>query len=108
MTSKKPKAKAAPERRPRETRYWTDARWRKPQVVTRGFCKSDEGSIEGAARRVARGLASKVQSIDRSTPGHDKVLWTVKALPRIPGVPIIPYSVVKGDGDKPSRKRDAS
>lgn len=93
-------------KRPRETRYFGNASYRNPRLaVSKGFPKSEDGSIEGAARAVARGYARKVQCIDRiEHPG--KVLWTVKALPRIPGVSIVPYEVIRGDdADRPTIRR---
>jgi hypothetical protein len=78
--------------RPYETRYWVDGRRKSP--ISRGFPKAQEGSIEGAARAVASGFASKVQCITR--PGG-RVLWTVKAGPRVPGVRVVPVHVERGD-----------
>lgn len=89
-------------KRPYETRYWVDSRRRAP--ISRGFPKAEDGSIEGAAKAVARGYANKVQCIDRiEHPG--RVLWTVKAGPRVPGVHIRPVEVIRGDDEKPSRRR---
>jgi hypothetical protein len=75
-----------------ETRYWLDSRETKP--ITRGFPKREDGSITGASRAVARGLASKVQCIDRK---DDKVLWTVKRGAKVPGVSIRPVLVSRGE-----------
>lgn len=84
-TSKKPI-------RPYETRYFIDSRKTKP--VTRGFPKRQDGSIEGAAKAVAKGFANKVQCVDRNA---DRVIWTVKRGPKVPGVQIRPVLVERGD-----------
>lgn len=76
-----------------ETRYWIDRRLNKP--ITRGFPKSEEGGIEGAAKAVAKGLASKVQRIHRPT-GY--VEWTVLRGPKVRGVAVYPTEVIRGDG----------
>lgn len=81
-------------KRPYETRYWIDARHTNP--ITKGFPKAEEGSIQGAGRVVARGLATKVQCIDRET---GEVLWTVKRTPRVRGVNIRGLEVFRGDPD---------
>jgi hypothetical protein len=95
-------------RRPRETRYFSDARYKKTKLaMSRGFPKSEEGSIKGASNAVARGFAEKVQCIDRTHEGHERVLWTVKPGERIPGLRIRPVQVFKGDpDDKPTFKRE--
>lgn len=94
-TSKnKPNATHQPERRPRETRYFEAVNSAKP--FSRGFPKGDQGNVEGAAKAVARGYVRKAQGIDR-TGEHEKVLWTVVAMPRIPGVAMVPFQVFKGD-----------
>jgi len=87
-------------KRPYETRYWVDSR--RTQPITRGFPKAEAGSIDGAARAVARGFCNKVQCIERETA---KVLWTVKRGPRVPGVHIRPVEVIRGDDEKPSRRK---
>lgn len=77
--------------RPFETRYYLDGRTKKP--VTKGFPKSQDGVIKGASNAVMRGLCFKVQCINRET---EKVLWTVYAGPKVPGLPRGAI-VVRGD-----------
>jgi hypothetical protein len=81
-----------------ETRYWVDRRKSKP--ITKGFPWSETGNIEGAVKACGKGLASKVQSINRQT---GEVRWTAIRGRKIPGVNIYPVDVVKGDKEgKPS------
>lgn len=90
-------------KRPYETRYFGSISMRDPsKAVSRGFPKAEEGSIEGAAKAVAKGWVRKVQCIERST---ERVLWTVKAGPRVRGVNIIPTVVTRGDDAGPGRAR---
>jgi hypothetical protein len=84
-----------------KTLYWHDNRNKRPW--TSGFPWSEEGGIDGAAKAVAKGLASKVQRVHRES---NKVEWTIKALPKVKGVKIIPYEVISGDDVKPSRKKE--
>jgi hypothetical protein len=78
-----------------ETRYWVDRRLNKP--ISHGFPTSEEGGINGAAKAVGKGLASKVQRIHRDS---GKVEWTIIRLPKVPGVNIYPYDVIRGDDEK--------
>lgn len=88
-------------KRPYETRYWIDQREKAP--LARGFPKAEAGSIQGAAKVVAQGFASKVQCIDRST---GEVVWTVKRGDKVRKVNIRPTMVFKGDpDDKPVRRK---
>ena len=87
-----------------ETRYFGRARYKRLQyAVSRGFPKSEDGSIEGAAKAVARGYVDKVQCIDRWN--HDRVKWTVKAGQPVPGVRIRPVIVIRGDDERQGRAR---
>lgn len=81
-------------KRPYETRYWVDRRLNKP--ISHGFPKSEQGGIEGAAKAVAKGLASKVQRIRRS---DEHVEWTVLRGEKVRGVNIYPTIVIRGDGE---------
>lgn len=85
--------------RPYETRYWVDARLKRP--ISRGFPKAEVGSIEGASKAIARGFASKVDCIDRST---GEVQWMVKAGQRVRGVSIVPVEVFRRDPDLKRRE----
>lgn len=76
-----------------ETRYWFGYRRSKPD--SRGFPKAQDGSIVGASKAIGRGLATKVQCIDRN---RGEVLWTLKRGPKVPGANIWPTIVVKGQG----------
>lgn len=81
-----------------ETRYFGSTRYKRTRFIgSRGFPKTENGSIDGAAKAVAKGFVDKVQCIDRFS---DKVKWTVKALPRVPGVNIRPYEVIRGDDER--------
>lgn len=87
-----------------ETRYFGDGRYKKAKFIgSRGFPKSEEGSIDGASKAVAKGYVAKVQCIDRFN--GDKVLWTVIGKPKVPGVKIRPYDVIRGDDERPRRNR---
>lgn len=91
--------------RPFETRYFGDGRYKKDKYIgSRGFPKSESGSIDGAAKAVAKGYVRKVQCVDRHH--GDKVLWTVVARPKVPGVKIVPYDVIRGDDERPSRRKE--
>lgn len=96
------KADSKPNSSPREfeVRYWLDSRKSKP--ITRGFPKTELGAYgksngaAGAIRAINQGFASKVQCVHRPT---ERVLWTAKAAPAIPGVHVRSAIVMKGDPD---------
>lgn len=91
------------ERRPFETRYFGNANMRNPKLaLSRGFPKAEAGSIEGAAKAVAKGFVNKVQCIDRE---NERVVWTVKRGERVRGVNIRPVEVYRGDPDERGRRR---
>lgn len=81
-----------PEKGKYRTEYWHDNRHKR--AFTKGFPWSQDGGIDGAAKAVSKGLVSKVQFVRRD---NDRVEWTVKAGPKVPGVRIIPTVVIKGD-----------
>jgi len=86
--------------REHETRYWFDRRFK--NAITHGFPKSETGSIEGAAKACAKGIVSKVQRIHRES---GKVEWTVLRGDKVPGVNVFPTIVIKGDDEKPTRRK---
>lgn len=88
-------------KRPYSTLYFSAVNSAKPQ--SRGHPKHEDGSIEGAAKAVARGYVRKVQCIDRE---KDRVLWTVKAGERVRGIHIIPVLVERGEGNESPTRRN--
>jgi hypothetical protein len=75
------------------TEYWYGYPHEK-KPTTRGYPKAEEGSIEGAAKAVAKGWVAKVRRVHRDT---GRVEWTVTRGEKVRGVNIWPIDVVKGD-----------
>jgi hypothetical protein len=78
------------------TLYFFDGRIKTPDRWSRGYPRIEDSSIDGAGRMVMRGLAFKVQCLDRV---RGKVLWTVKRGERVPGTHLFQAVPFKGDPD---------
>lgn len=77
-----------------QTRYWLDARKAEPLRSSKGFPKTEDGSLEGVGRLALKGWIAKAQCFDWHT---GTVLWTVRRGAKVPGTNVYQVHVNKGD-----------
>jgi hypothetical protein len=63
---------------------------------SKGFPRSEDGSIQGAGREVMTGRALQVQGYNRV---KGRTEWTVKRGPRIEGTHLYQPIIIRGDAD---------
>lgn len=80
---------------PFATLYTFDGR-KVVKTASKGFPRSEEGSIQGAGREVMTGRALRVQGFNRV---KGRVEWTVHRGERIPGTNLYAPIVKPRDGD---------
>lgn len=77
-----------------QTRYWLDGRKTEPLRGSKGFPKTEDGSLEGVGRLALKGWIAKAQCFDWLT---GKVLWTVRRGAKVDGTNVYTVHVTKGD-----------
>jgi hypothetical protein len=78
---------------PFATLYWFDGRIKRPSPWARGYPRSENGSIEGAAREVMTGRAYRVQCFNRV---KGRAEWTVERGERQPGTHLYQPIITRG------------
>lgn len=76
------------------TRYWYDARFKEPSRASRGFPRTEDGSIAGAGKVIMKGWCAKVQCYDRVL---GRVLWTLKRGAKLPGTSLYTVTAHRGE-----------